>query len=633
MAATYPNPGVDLQTINDSQSPNPVSTSIGVIAGEFEQGPLGPHYITNTTQFLQLYGKPNPSVGFATYQALSFLAKSQQLWVNRVIGSGAAYAGVYLEEVGSSITLASSGTDSPQNVGFAPQTTSLGQIAYFYGLSPSVSANNLAIQIVSPNITIPVIQGVVISSSTGTTSLNVPQVEYVVAAVSSAGTTLASVAVSSAVNISNAQATINWGAVEGAVAYQVFGNTQGNLGLLATLPATSTTYVDNGSVTPSTQQPVSNFVASPFFTVNVYDTSVSSTVPVENYSCSLTTMTNSNGQQTELEQAINNYSSRINVINNTAALDTVPVIFSVGLTNMVGGNSGAAPTDGDIILGMAAFANKSAYSVNLIMDGGYTDPSVAQAWDALAHSRQDCMLFTSVPSDQQQTQQAVAYRTGVLNLNSDRTALYSPDVLVYDPYNNLTLYVPPSGLVAGQVAYSDAVEFPWWSPAGLVRGVIPQALGVRYAYDDGDRALLSPSQVNAIVNFPGQGIVIWDDKTQLAGLSALSFISVRRMVDYVLNTLAAAYKFEVFDPNDSYLAANLIAMANSVLQYVQDNQGLSAFQVISDASNNLPFTLNQGQRIVTLIMTPILPTQNIIIQGVVTAQGASFATVASQLFG
>jgi phage tail sheath protein FI len=189
--------------------------------------------------------------------------------------------------------------------------------------------------------------------------------------------------------------------------------------------------------------------------------------------------------------------------------------------NLAGGDSGSAPTSANINAGWDVFKNKEKYKVDVLVNAGRTDVAVQRKMDALAQQRFDCVSFLDLPAGAQTAQSAVDFRNLDLNLNSSYSALFCSDLQEMDPISGKVLYVPPSGAMAGLLARTTRIAQPWFSMAGLNRGLL-NALDVRETYDDGEATLLYQSQVNYMRKFIGQGIPLWEQQTLYAKSSALS---------------------------------------------------------------------------------------------------------------
>lgn len=451
--------------------------------------------------------------------------------------------------------------------------------------------------------------------------------QYYVTAVNSVGETL-STAVSVNVPVSNGFVTLSWNAVPQASSYNVYGRTAGGAGYLASV--TSPTYTDYGTSTPTSRTFPTAYTGTQYFQVLVYDATLNPNVPQESFTVTLGNNVNGFGQQTEVGAVINNVTSGskyIQVINPSVSYPSLPLVYSTIQQPLSGGTSGTAVTDSAIIAGYQAFTSKETVKINMLINGGYSTPAVQLAMDTIAQSRQDCTTILDVPSNQQTSSAAVSYRINSLNLNSNYSALYTPDVQILDTYNGQIIYVPPSGYVAAQYAYNDSVQNPSYAPAGLNRGVL-NVLGVRVVYDQGDRDLLQSNQVNYIRKFPGQGYAIMEANTLQSKTSALSFIPVRRMLIVLETAIENALLYTLWEPEDPATEARIVGMLNDYLFSLKQNGSIQDYNVVSNSSNNSNNNLNQGILQVDVYILPTLPIQRINLRTIITKQGLSFQEAA-----
>lgn len=415
--------------------------------------------------------------------------------------------------------------------------------------------------------------------------------------------------------------------------YNIYrGDSSGTERLLASVPVSalgSTIYVDNGAVIASTQ-PLATSVTtngkSDEFTLKVYLADASNYSEVESFKVTLGDKLDGFGIQMNIEDKVNTQSNYIKVYKNPSYSGVNYINTNSTVTYLGGGLDGTAPTASDIALGWAKFADKEQITVRLLINGGVSSVTVQQEMNRIAQRRGDCVAILDVPTQYQSEtgQLEVNYRRSVLNLNSNRSALYAPDLLISDPYNDKLLYVPPSGHVAAVYANTDYVAQAWFAPAGLNRGLL-SVRGVRYKYNQEARDLMAPAQVNYARNFPGQGIAIWEALTMQAKTSALSYVNVRRLLDIIQVSVANALNYSVWEPNDDFLRRQLVAIISEFLELIRVRRGIIEFQVVSDASNNPPSVTGTGQLNIDVYITPTLPVQKIRLQTVVTKQGANFS--------
>lgn len=668
---------VIVQEINLSQVITSASTSVVAQVIASKQGRTTPVQFTNAQDYLNEYGNPDASVSMDVYCGLDYFKEGQTLWGLRVAGANAMYAAVLLagNVVTGQVALypVTAGVTDPTDPDWntlVPGLT-LTPLALFYpNRGPGGYADTLEIEVVSANLgqvsNVQTTTALLPSSSTAP-GLVPGTYQYQVSNVGSNGEALASSMAIIAIGGSNIKntVTVSWPWNKNAVAYNIYGNTTSNFGRMISMgqvPISQTVtindgsgnplkdsngnviqfvqWTDDGSLTPNTaQEPITSAANLPkpiqTFGINVYDTSVNSSYPRESFNVSYYDNTDSTGLETELEQRINPFSEYIQVTSNiptVTAIDgnVLPPMNSVSPTAMAGGNSGDVPTSFQIAGAWNTFADKQLYAVNILLNSGHADPTVQLAMDTLAQQRGDCVALLDVPSTQQKFQQAINYRKLQLNLNSTYSALFNPDVLEADTINGKQQYVPFSGWAAALCARTDRVANPSFSIAGLNRGLV-NVLKTRYTYDQGQMDAMFQAQVNYTQTFIGQGIALWEQQTLAAQMSALSWLSVRRIVNVIKTALYQFLLYSLQEPNDDFTGRQIVASCSDYLQSIQNARGISSFTVISDASNNTAQDFNSGIRNVTVIIVPVIPIHIINLQVVVSKQGVSFQEALSQV--
>ncbi len=614
--------------INLSQVLVSSSTSVACLPIVSKQGTTKPWLSTNGNDFLAEYGNPDPSVSMSIQAGLNYLSEGNQLWGLRVVGTGAMYAGVLLyNDTDGTTKLKTQPTSDPLTADLDSYVTA-GQtaIALFYPSHGQGSyANTYGISVVTNNLVAPT-AAVAVSATVGT--LDNGTYSYTVAALALTGETLGSLPVTitrSGLVAPTGANDVSWPLIPGAVGYAVYGrDTSLNAGRLATLGATVTSFTDTGALTPdTTHQPITNSslaYSSASFAVNVYD----GTQNVESWTCTLGPNVDSTGTQTEIEDRINPFSGYVQVVSNVAGALTMPVVKSVSKVTMAGGNSGAAPTSSQIALAMQVFLNKQLYKTNLFINAGMADPVLQLALDTLVQARGESIALLDVPSTKQQHQAATDYRNIELNLNSTYSALFSPDLLQADLINGQQVYNPPSGWVAALCARTDRVANSAFSPAGLNRGLVP-VLKQRYQFDDGEATHLFDNQVNYFRTFDGQGIALWEQQTLSGSYSALSWISVRRIVNTIKISLYQFLLYALQEMPTDAVRRQLVNGCESFLFTVQNSSGLYSFNVTCDNSNNPPAAANAGILVLTVTLVPSIPIHEVQLQIVISKQGVTFA--------
>jgi hypothetical protein len=212
----------------------------------------------------------------------------------------------------------------------------------------------------------------------------------------------------------------------------------------------------------------------------------------------------------------------------------------------------------------------------------------------------------------------------VKTLDTNYAATYYPWVKIDDPATGEGLWVPPSVLIPGVIAFTDQVAHEWFAPAGLNRGGLSSARLAKKKLTHTDRDTLYEARVNPIATFPGQGVVVFGQKTLQAKPSALDRINVRRLLIRLKKFIASSSRFLVFEQNDSSTRARFLNIVNPFLESVQSNSGLSAFKVVMDDSNNTPDVIDRNQLVGQIFIQPTRTAEFIVLDFTVLPTGAAF---------
>ncbi len=351
--------------------------------------------------------------------------------------------------------------------------------------------------------------------------------------------------------------------------------------------------------------------------------------PVERFLVHLNFRVDGYGVQLNIQEHINKRSSYIRVSQNydQALYVLTPdrqFINTLVAANVSGGQNPRKATTGELMEAWELYQDPEVIDINILINGGYSIPAIQLKMAELCESRMDCMSVLDVPPMEQSLQDAINYRRNTLMLNSSYAALYTPDYLILDQYNDIKLYVPSSGHVAGAYARTDSEYELWFAPAGMNRGRL-NILGVRQVYNQGDRDALYDNQVNATRVVVGSGIKIWGADTLQTMTSALSNVSVRRLMMFLEKSLSDAALYSVFDPNDYILRAQLVELCERFLLPIKNARGLYAYGVVCDDTNNLPATIAAGDLILDVYVDPVLPAKRIHLTAIINKTGAKFS--------
>ena len=273
-------------------------------------------------------------------------------------------------------------------------------------------------------------------------------------------------------------------------------------------------------------------------------------------------------------------------------------------------------------------ANQDEYDFNLMLLPGIIREAhanhttiISKAID-VCESRGDAFVVvdTSLASENNidnVTEQAEA-------MNSNYAATYWPWVQTPDEGTGKNVWVPPSVVMAGVYAFNDKVGAPWFAPAGLNRGTLDTVVQAKRKLTHGNRDDLYEKNVNPIATFPGQGVVVWGQKTLQKKASALDRVNVRRLLIKVKKFIAASSRFLVFEQNNAQTREKFLNIANPYLEQVQSQSGLNAFRVVMDETNNTPDVVDRNVLYGQLFLQPTKTAEFIVLDFTIQPTGAAF---------
>ena len=271
--------------------------------------------------------------------------------------------------------------------------------------------------------------------------------------------------------------------------------------------------------------------------------------------------------------------------------------------------------------------NKDEYDINLLFLPGILDQngsnSSAIIGDAIqmCEDRGDCFL---VYDNTFLSDSVAVAKTNTEARNSSFAATYYPWVQIQDNTTGNYRYVPPSVVIAGVYHFNDTIGQPWFAPAGLNRGGIDSAVQAYRKLTQGNRDDLYESNVNPIATFPGQGVTVFGQKTTQKKASALDRVNVRRLLINLKKFVANSSRGLVFEQNTTDLRNQFLNTVQPYMEQVQANQGLNAFRVVMDDSNNTAETIDRNQLVGQIFIQPTRTAEFIVLDFVVQPTGAAF---------
>ena len=318
---------------------------------------------------------------------------------------------------------------------------------------------------------------------------------------------------------------------------------------------------------------------------------------------------------------------------SAAAGITFTAVDTPKTDSLINGANGSAATAGEIKTAYELFEDAETVDVGLII-GGSCNATHVDDLITLAEKRKDAIAFVSpersdvagITSSITQTQNVLAFMNGIRS--SSYVMLDSGYKYMYDRYNDVYRYVPLNGDIAGLAARTDLIADSWFSPAGLNRGVIRGAVKLAYNPSKSQRDELYKARINPVVTFPGQGTVLFGDKTGLSAPSAFDRINVRRLFIVLEKAISTASKFQLFEFNDEFTRANFRNIVEPFLREVQGRRGITDFLVVCDETNNTGEVIDRNEFIAEIFIKPARSINFITLQFIATRTGVSFEEVA-----
>jgi hypothetical protein len=307
---------------------------------------------------------------------------------------------------------------------------------------------------------------------------------------------------------------------------------------------------------------------------------------------------------------------------------STPIYKGADITagNSQGFDLSTSASSGSVAYGklVSALSNADEFDINMIVTPGVVrrlHPSVVTDVLDMVEERNDCFYIMDSTSQNDSITQVTTQSDAV---DSNMAATYYPWVKTIDINTNKLISVPPSVLLPGVFAANDRVAAEWFAPAGLNRGGLVGAVSVLNRLTQSEKDSLYEAKVNPIVQFPGQGIVVFGQKTLQDKPSALDRINVRRLLLTVRKYIASTSRYLVFEQNTSETRNRFLNIVNPYLESIQQRQGLYAFRVVMDETNNTPDVIDRNIMKGAIFLQPTKTAEFIQIDFNILPTGAAF---------
>lgn len=599
-------PGLQITETNLTNIVPAVATSNGAFAGVFRWGPvMDPIVISSENELVQRYGAPNNGTAMSFFTAANYLSYSNNLLLCRLDTNGQRNAVATPTGQISNITITDGGSGyaTAPTVTISPPNNPSGMQAE----AEAVIEGGVVTRIIITN------PGSGYSSATVTISGGSPV----------AGATATATISSGGIKIKNfsdyENFYINGSGVVGEFAAKYPGTIGNSLKVSIADSATFSNweYKSEFNAAPNSKELHIIVIDEEGVITGVQNAVLEKFAFVGKAS----NARRADGSNSYYKDVLNNSSKWIYWMDHPVGMDwgkedgpsvTFTTLSSPLTVSLSGGTDDFDVTDGQKMNGFALFADADKYDVNLIMLGKASHVVAEYVINNVAEYRKDCIVLISpenistgeiitgtgtVPANQ-----IVAYRNELPS--TSYAVLDTGYKYQYDRYNDVYRWVPLNGDIAGLCARTDYTNDPWWSPGGFNRGQIKNVVKLAYNPDQTSRDILYNSGVNSVVSFPGQGVVLYGDKTLLATPSAFDRINVRRLFIVLEKAIATAAKFQLFEFNDQFTRAQFKALVEPFLRDVQGRRGIIDFRVVCDETNNTGEVIDSNRFVADIYIKP-----------------------------
>lgn len=351
--------------------------------------------------------------------------------------------------------------------------------------------------------------------------------------------------------------------------------------------------------------------------------------------------TNDDGSSNYYVNVINDRSRYIYIINHPneaaanmnwgSAATTTFVQENTAYTSSLTGGVDGVVSDASLITAYDKFSNPEEVDISLIITGPHSQVVSEYVIDNIATNRKDCVAFVS-PDFEDVVNNAGNEVTDIVTkrnlFNSSSYAVMDNNwKYQFDKYNNVFRWVPCNPDVAGLCVRTDFERDPWFSPAGFNRGQIKNVTKLAWNATQSQRDDLYKNGINPIVSFPGEGVILYGDKTMLAKPSAFDRINVRRLFIVLEKAIARAARYSLFEFNDEFTRAQFVALIEPFLRDVQGRRGIYDFRVVCDTTNNTPEVIDRNEFIGDIYIKPARSINFIQLNFVAVRTGVAFEEI------
>lgn len=307
---------------------------------------------------------------------------------------------------------------------------------------------------------------------------------------------------------------------------------------------------------------------------------------------------------------------------------TTPFRTYSRLINAVDGTDESGSLNSALAASFDLFKNADDIDVSLIMTGRANATVSAYIIDNIVEYRKDCVVFVSPALTDDTSADIVAFRNTLPS--SSYAFMDSGYKYQYDKYGDVYRWIPLNGDIAGLCARTDELRDPWFSPAGYNRGNVKNVVKLKFNPNKAQRDALYSAGVNPVITQPGQGTVLFGDKTLLGTPSAFDRINVRRLFIVLEKAISRASKSTLFEFNDEFTRSQFKNLVEPFLRDVQGRRGIFDFKVVCDETNNTPEVIDANRFTGDIYIKPARAINFIQLNFVAVRTGVEFEEIVGQ---
>ena len=335
-----------------------------------------------------------------------------------------------------------------------------------------------------------------------------------------------------------------------------------------------------------------------------------------------------NNKSMYIEDVINRQSSYIYCKVNTAIADMPKSSLHNNLIELKYGEDGV-PSKGDIVSAYTdIFSSKEEIDIDIVISNEIANKEIADfcklRGDVIGYAGASYSDVVSVSNAKGVENLLTARSAGEFNFDNKYFTIIGNYGYIYDSYNDKNRWINLAGASAGIRASTTNTTQPWYAAAGLNQGTYTDIIKLAFNPNQGNRDQLYKNNINPVVSFPGQGIVLWGQKTATSKPSSFDRVNIRMLFNYAERKIANSARYIIFEQNDDTTRNSFVSMVTPLLDGIKANRGIEDYRVICDTSNNTPQVIANNEFVATIMLKPLYSAEFVYLSFVSVGATVSF---------